>query len=271
MSAVMHAAAGLGSLGSGAVDIAHSMTRSANGDAAVPFAERYHLGVALVAVLAGVAVAVADRWVPAVAPRAVAGAVLVGAAIGGRGLGGSLVWWGLCAALVLIPDTGTQRHPLGRWALPLVLVSVFGVWSAVPDTEPPLALACALAPLAVERVRRGVSVGSAATAALVVGTAGAVWVGSAGKDALLASVCALGMVLFAPLVAIGHPWRPTGAGWTVVVAVHVVVALTIPRLLIGMGTGAAALLGFAAFSVSGAVALAVSRSSALSVPAVAPR
>ena len=82
-------------------------------------------------------------------------------------------------AICLHNKPGTTRppviaHPLGEWTVALTVVSLVGVWSAVPDTEPPLAAGCVLVGLGAERLVAGRAVGRPGTAALVVAVAGAV-------------------------------------------------------------------------------------------------
>ncbi len=229
------------------------------------FVDRYHLGLALVALLAGAVVAAPDRRLPAVSRRAVGLAALVGALLGGRGIDGAVIWCLFLALVAALPDRGEPPHVLEQWAVPFALVSLVGIWTAVPDTEPPLALACALAPVALAWVVRKRSVGPVGTAALVAGVVGAVWVGSAGRTAVLVSVVALGMVAIAPLVSLGRQWHPSGQGWIVLGVVHAVVALGVPRQLLDVDVPTALLWGLAAVTAEVVVAVGVSRSSSLAV------
>lgn len=205
--------------------------------------ERWHLVLAAQALVAGVVVAGLDRWAPrVVTARAVALAGLVGALLGGWDNARWLPWIVPAALLLVVADREQPEHPLGRWVVALTVVSLAGVWSAVPDTEPPLAAACALAPIGLSRLQSARSVGPVGTTALVAAIFGAVWVGSAGWGAALATGCAVGMVLCAPL-AVGFPKgtvRPTRRA--AVVCAHLVVALVVPRSIMRLGPARAGLI-----------------------------
>lgn len=236
--------------------------------------ERWHLVLAAQALVAGVVVAGLDRWAPrVVTARAVALAGLVGAVLGGWGNARWLPWVVPAALLLVVADREQPEHPLGRWVVALTVVSLVGVWSAVPDTEPPLAAACVLAPIGLSRLQSTRSVGPVGTAALVVAVFGAVWVGSAGWGAALATGCAVGMVLCAPLAvgivsttsttylsgsggrdrqAVSVPGQRKGAGEptatvrptrrAAVVGAHMVVALVVPRSIMRLGPARAGLI-----------------------------
>lgn len=221
-------------------------------------AERYHLALAVVSLLVGVVVGVADDRVPRLRPRALAAAALTGAVIGGWG---SSRWWPWPAAAVLavlVPDRPDPVHPLGRWVPVLVVASLAGVWAAVPDTEPPLAAAAVLAPVAVARAVRGARTGVAGTAALTVAVLGAVWVGSAGRGAALATVGAVGAVVAAP-AAVGFGRELRGRATGVVVAAHLVVALAVPRLVMSRSPVVAAAVSAAALVAVTATVAVVAR------------
>jgi hypothetical protein len=172
--------------------------------------ERYHLGLLGWSVLTGLIGVAPDlrrgrpppRWWSrrVVAVVGLAGAVL-GSAAGGWQR--ATPWLVLAAGCTVLAAPAGARHPLGRWTVPAALVSLVGVWSAVPDTQAPLALAGVWAPLGALWALRGRPTGPVATAALLGGIVGAAWVGSAGWGAALASVVAVGMLLAAPLAVGG--------------------------------------------------------------------
>ena len=115
--------------------------------------------------------------------------------------------WLLALLIVGIPDDWERIHPLGSATLPMAMVSLAGVWSAVPDTEPPLVVAMVLLPFALATgiprcrgARGAIPVGPIGTIALVLSISGSTWVGSAGWGAARASVIAVGMILVAPAV-----------------------------------------------------------------------
>jgi hypothetical protein len=232
--------------------------------------ERYHLGLAAAALLAGVAVAAADRWAPAVAGRHGVGlAGLAGAVLGGWGNPRWLPWLAAAAVVAAVPDGERPAHPLGRWVVPLTVAGLVGVWSAVPDTEAPLVAGAALAPLGALRAAGGRTVGPAGTAALVAAVAGAAWVGSAGwGSALAAGVVGLGMVAVAPAVAGVGAGPLAGRPLVAVVAAHLAVVLTVPRLVIGGPLPAAVGVAAGAGAVLAAVAyVAGGRPAAVAGPA----
>lgn len=205
--------------------------------------ERYHLVLALSALVVGAVLAAFGRWAPSRAAAHSIGLVALAAAVmGGRGNPRSTPW--LVAALIVaaFPDRSDRPHPLGRWTAVLGVASLIGVWSAVPDTEPALASACVLAPTALCWVLRRHPVGPAGTAALVVTVLGSVWVGSAGWGAALAVGCAVGMVAVAPVVlGFGSP-RLRGGAWWALVGAHLVVALALPRVIMRQSVGMAVLI-----------------------------
>lgn len=217
---------------------------------------RYHLTLAVVALAVGAGVAVADGRSPGVRRRALGAAGLAGALLGGWGSPRGWPWLVAAALLVVAEDRPEPAHPLGRLVPALTVVSLAGVWAAVPDTEPPLAAALVLLPSALLRAARGTRTGVAGTAALVVAVLGAVWVGSAGWGAALASAGAVGAVAVAPAVArFGREWR--GRAAAVVVAAHLVVALVVPRLVMRRSPAVAAAAALAALAALGGVAAVV--------------
>ena len=122
--------------------------------------DRYQITVAAVAVVAGALIAAIDHWARTIArpdaftvrmiARSWAIAGLAGALIGGWLSPRSTPWW-IAAVAVLLPADGggvdRRAHPLGRSVPVLALVGLVGVWSAMPDTEPAVAVAFTLAPL----------------------------------------------------------------------------------------------------------------------------
>lgn len=192
--------------------------------------ERYHLVLAAQALLVGGFVALLDRWGPSpVRNRIVAASAFAGACLGAWGNPRALPWLLPALVLVIPGDQPERSHPLGRWTVAMTVMSLAGVWSAVPDTEAPLAAGCVLVPSAVTRALGGRSVGPAASGALAIAVLGAAWVGSAGWGAALASCVAVGMVLVAPgvvgFVATPLSARPIG----LLVFGHLPVALFVPR------------------------------------------
>lgn len=202
--------------------------------------ERWHLDLAATALVVGLVIAGADRWAGVAVRRfTIAAAGLTGALLGAWGNQRAWPWLAAAAALVLWPDDEQRAHPLGRYTVALAVVSLAGVWSAVPDTEPPLAAGCALVGLGLNRWVSRRPVGPAGAAALVVSVLGSVWVGSAGWGAAMASACAVGMVLCAPVAAgfTASGIRPAGRG--VLIGTHLVAALVLPRTMMRMEVAAA--------------------------------
>ena len=173
-------------------------------------AERYHLALASWALLTGAALLLLGRMLPERASAHALGAAgFAGALLGGWGSGRALPWVLAAGVVALRADRPPGCHPLGEWVLPATLVSLIGVWAAVPDTEPALAAGCVLAPFAMARVLNHRSAGPAGTAALLVMVIGSVWVGSAGWGRALATLSTVGMVAVAPLVLfVALPLRP---------------------------------------------------------------
>jgi len=208
--------------------------------------DRYQITVAAVALVAGVLVAGIDVWARSVArPDAVttrllarswATAGLAGALIGGWQSPRSTLWW-IAAVAVVVPGDGDgdrRPHPLGRSVPVLALIGLVGVWSAMPDTEPAVAIAFALAPLTALTALtllhrgRGQVVGPAGTAALVVGVLGAAWVGSAGRVVGVAAIGTVAVLAFAPAVLGWRVLRP-GPGRTALIAAQAAAGLVLPR------------------------------------------
>lgn len=225
---------------------------------------RWHLDLLAAGLVAGVLLAVSSSWVATrgegtrvsriLSGRSIAIAGVVGALLGATsplGQGGPRGWpWFVAAGLmVLLPaDRGDRVHPLGRWVLPMTIASLAGAWSAVPDTEPALAVAAALAPMTLVSmitVARP-TVGPASTAALIVAIGGSVWVGSAGWGSALAVVFVIGMVASTPIVVGFSGVEPdidptarrghgtgvlTGRAVALLVGVHVMIVLLLPRVV----------------------------------------
>ena len=194
--------------------------------------ERYHLTLAAQALVVGLIAAAFDQWAPEwMRNRVVAAAGLAAGFLGAWGNPRALPWLIPALLLVIPADQPARSHALGSWTLPMAVLSLAGVWSAVPDTEAPLAAACVLAPLALGGAASGRTVGPVASASLVVSIIGAAWVGSAGWGAALAPCVAVGMIGVAPVVL---GLRPTGMGsrsTRVLLVAHTPVALLVPRVV----------------------------------------
>jgi len=101
----------------------------------------------------------------------------------------------------------------------------------MPDTEPAVAVAFALAPLTLLTLlhgRRGQVVGPAGTAALVVAVLGAAWVGSAGRIVGVAAIGTVGLLAVAPAV-LGWRVLPAGTGRTALIVAQAAAGLVLPR------------------------------------------
>ncbi len=134
-----------------------------------------------------------------------------------------LRWW-------RSPTIPTRAHPLGRFCLPLVVVTLVGIGVAVPDTEPPVATAAVILPVIVGWSFARRSPGPAATIAVVLAMGGAVWVGSAGWGAARAGLGAIGLIALLPLVrGFGRVVPMPGLG--VLVALQGITGVVLPRML----------------------------------------
>lgn len=191
---------------------------------------RYHLDLAALALALGVVVLVVTMRVPVFASRAVAVAAAGGAVLGSMGNPRGIVWVAPALLVVLPADDDRRPHPLGRFTLALTVVALAGIWSAVPDTEPPLAASFALAPISLWYLAGRRAPGVAATAAAIVAMAGAVWVGSAGWGAAVATVGAIGLIATAPMVFGFGAVRCTTT-LTVLVSLQFMVGLLLPRFV----------------------------------------
>jgi hypothetical protein len=221
--------------------------------------ERYHLVLAGWALAAGVIVLGADAAAPArVRAHLLAVAALIGAVLGGWGSPRSWPWWIVAALCCAWPDRPSSPHPLGRAVPAMAVISLVGAWSAVPDTEPPLAVTAALAPIALWRAAKGPSSGPDATVALVVAVLGATWVGSAGWGAALATGCAVGMVAVAPVV-LRFGRVLTGSALVIVACAHIALALVLPRAIMRRPVPVAVAIALAALVLLGAVCALVRR------------
>lgn len=210
--------------------------------------DRYNLVLAVVALVVGSLVAVIDHWARRIADQdpvtgAIVGRVWASAGLAAALMGGWLSpraapWWAAAALLVVFADRPSRPHPMGALTPVLVLVGLAGVWAAVPDTEPAVASAAVLAPVAALRWRSGHAPGPAGSWALGVVLAGAVWVGSAGRGAALAAACALGLTVVAPLV-FGWGRVVRGTDRRLLFAAHAAVALAVPRAVMLRSTATA--------------------------------
>lgn len=215
-------------------------------------------GLALGSIVAGVDIAIGRRH-PTI-PVAAAGAIaaLIGIESSPRWapwLVPAIVVVGVALALEVRGGRSVQvaGHPLDPITALLAVVTLIGVWSAVPDTEPAIAGAVLLLPLAATRLRWHRPVTPTAWLALVVIIGGSVWVGSAGWPSALAVVCVAGLVATAPLVAgFGAPLatslviRLGGA--------QAVVALVLPRAMMRQTPWIAWTIGLSAVAVLTALA-----------------
>ncbi len=240
--------------------------------------DRYHLGEALVALGDGVVLAAAVVGVGMVALRTgrpvlrsvadgitarwlglvgVLGAVLAG--VSGTPGARWAPWLAISVLVAVLADDPDRPHPLGRWTAVLTVVSLAGIWSAVPDTEPPLMAAMVLLPTALWWLRTDRSPGPVGSIALVVSAAGATWVGSAGWGSALATLGALGAVAVAPVV-LGVGRRLGGSALVVVVGLHLVVALVVPRSIMRREVPVAVAVAVVVLLVLAGVTRAVARS-----------
>jgi hypothetical protein len=210
--------------------------------------DRYHLVLALVALAVGALIAAVDHWARRVAEqdrvtgaivaRTWASAGLAAALLGGWLSPRAAPWWAAAALVVAFADRPSRPHPMGALTPVLVLVGLAGVWAAVPDTEPAVASAGVLVPVALVRWRSDRPPGPAGSWALGVVLAGAVWVGSAGRGAALAAACALGLTVVAPLV-FGWGRAVRGNARRLLFAAHVAVVLLVPRAVMLRSTATA--------------------------------
>ena len=197
-------------------------------------AERYHLALALWALFGGTVLVILGQVVPQrISSHTLGAAGLAAALLGGWGSGRALPWVFAAGAVCFWGDRPGPVHALGAWVCPAAVISLLGVWAAVPDTEPALAAGCVLAPLATAHLVRGRSSGPAGTAALVVMVFGAVWVGSAGWGSALATCSAVGMVAVAPMV-LGFGVASWARGsLSAVLLAHAAVAVPVSRVIMG--------------------------------------
>ena len=223
--------------------------------------DRYHVLLAAVALGIGGVLALVDSRGPLVFRLRVPGLVLSAASLLAvwAGVARSFPWMLVAAVAVAPADPGRPPHPLGRWTWPLALVSLVGVWSAVPDTEPALAAAVCLAPVAALRWWRDESPGPVGTGMLVALVMGAAWVGAAERVAPLCTAVAVGAVLVAP-VLLGYRRPLRGAGLAVTSVAHCVLALAGSRAIMAMApadaiAGAVVLLALDAVAVMAGAAL----------------
>lgn len=227
--------------------------------------ERYHLVLAGLALLAGLAVVVAEQLGSEAVRRHTLGvAALAGAVLGGWGNPRVWPWWVAAVAVAFLADRSTPTHPFGRWTALLALVSLVGVWSAVPDTEPPLAAGAALAPLAALRALHDRPVGPAGTGVLVTAVLGATWVGSAGWGAALAAACAVGLVAVAPIV-LRFGQALTGQSLMLLAGAHTIVALALPRAIMTLPAGGATAVAVAELALLGVLCVLVARQDSIEV------
>ena len=113
----------------------------------------------------------------------------------------------------------------------LTVVALAGIWTAVPDTEAPLASVCVLAPLSVFYLLAPRTPGPVGSLALVATVVGAVWTGSAGWGSALATVGAVGLIAPLPLVA-GFNTPSRGGSLGLLVAMQIAAGALLPRFVI---------------------------------------
>ncbi|MCO5321177.1 MAG: hypothetical protein M9922_07235 [Microthrixaceae bacterium] len=200
--------------------------------------QRYHLELAVIALACGALVAAVELYLPRTSNRTVAIAAALGALLGSWGNPRGVLWVIVAALVVVSADDPEQPHPLGRHTVALTVVALVGIWAAVPDTEPPLAAIGALLPISVLQGVKGQIPGPGATAALVVAVAGAVWVGSAGWGAALATVGAIGLIASAPII-IGFNRAFHGRRLVVLLMFQGLVGLLMPRWVMSRPVGMA--------------------------------
>ncbi len=130
--------------------------------------------------------------------------------------------------VLVVPAAPARRsHPLGPAVLPLAVISVVAIWSAVPDTEPAVVVLGVLVPCALGRWSRRTTVGPIGWAAVCVAGAVAALLGAAGRVGPLSSVCALGVVVLAP-VQVGFGRRVlTGRNLAVVAVAQLGLAVVV--------------------------------------------
>lgn len=192
--------------------------------------QRYHLDLAVVALTAGVVVLWATSRAPVAAKRAVALAGVVGALLGSLTASRGIPWVVVAALVLLAADRPGRPHPLGRLTPILAVIALAGIWTAVPDTEPAVAVGFVLLPVALAHFSHLRAPGPAATLAVVVMVIGAAWTGSAGWGTALAAMGAVGLIATAPLVCgFGAVRDPARLG--VLVGLQCAVGLLLPRFV----------------------------------------
>lgn len=195
--------------------------------------ERYHAGLAIVSLAWGAVVAILLWTLPS--PARAAGGRLsfcVVAALCLTTVGVVPLTLGVGAAVFAMGAASVAKEadtPIVPW---LTLISLVGVWAAVPDTEAPLIVAAVVAvPVVTGRVG-SVRVGDrlASLAAVVV----VAWVGAGGHPQLIGGLGCVGLLVFS--------WREatsTRQSWVIVVMHLALVGLS-SRVLTRWSWGPAA-------------------------------
>ena len=192
--------------------------------------QRYHLELAALALGLGVLIA-AIGWFPGpLARRVLALCGATAAAIAGWSSPRGLPWVVAALALCLPADDELRPHPFGRFTPILVVVTLVGVWSAVPDTEAPLAAAAVLLPISAVFLAVGRAPGPVGAASLLVAVAGSVWTGSAGWGSAMATVGAVGLIATLPLLT-GYATAVRGRTYSALVVMQVIAGLGLPRTI----------------------------------------
>lgn len=203
---------------------------------------RYQVVLACVSLAVGSAVVLADRLArhrhvgrpaaDAFSARLLGAAGVAGCVLGGWAHPGVGIWL-VAAVLAAVPaDGGETTHPLGTAVVPMTLASIAGLWLAVPDTEPAVAMSCVLIPVAVWENHKGVRPAPAGTVALAVMVSGVALVGAAGRPVVVAGLCSVVMIIAVPIMTGWHRITVRSHRLTLVGA-HMVVVLSVPRLLMG--------------------------------------
>lgn len=219
---------------------------------------RYHLDLAVIALALGVVVLVATMRAPVLGNRAVAVAGAVGAMLGSLTTSGGVIWVISAVLVVWFADDARRPHPLGRPTLLLAVVALAGIWTGVPDTEPPIAAGLVLFPVAVRYFVTRRPPGPTATLAVVIAMTGAVWTGSAGWGSALATLGAVGLIASAPLT-IGFRPVPDTPRLALLVGSQFLVGALLPRFVafrsvpmaVGVSVGVNLALVVVAFAVAG--------------------
>jgi hypothetical protein len=155
--------------------------------------------------------------------------------------------------ITLLPRLSPRGVGGDRWRQIAFLVSAAGVWAAVPDTEPILALAGLLAPACLVAAFGESRDGVDALPAVAV-IVGASILGTGGRNSWIGGIGCLAVLAYWPLVG----RRPRRPWW--LFAVHVAAVVVSARVATRLATPPAVGLVIVVFAVSG-VAVAFTRPS----------